>query len=447
VFGWLTGVYGLVDDSLDLSFITLPLLGIVVLYTAVTFFIFITYLCTIRKVKNHQTELFKGPAKFGSYSPIMVQSRQTDYFGDKLCSIIIPSRNEEGVIRRTVLECLKQTYQFIEILVVCHNCSDRTYEEANIGDSRVRVFDFTTPEEGKGVALNYGVKKSRGKFLLILDGDALLSPDFIEKALPMFSQNYAAVQGKFLPSNRNYNLLTKLLSIEGDLWSMPFMAARSFLGKKCSLGGTGYIIRKEVLENVGLFDNHLVDDFELTFRLLRNNYKIAFAPMCEDYDEKPPSLEIMFRQRSRWARGFLGTLKHPIARSGDLLGHLSWLWPIATIASMIMLIIPAYSAIHYFLFDYYPYTYSYLPLSIWAVLTISIYSLQSAVLISQHGTKALKYIPYLPIYNIFCQYSFVAYPKAIFVKSWANTKTEHGFIKSREEFRINREMLAPKVKV
>jgi cellulose synthase/poly-beta-1,6-N-acetylglucosamine synthase-like glycosyltransferase len=420
VFARLSGVYGLVDTSVDLSYITISLLAIVMVYTAVTFFVHITHLLTINKARKYQEKhcsLSKTPAD-GS-------TRNHDYFKEELCSIVIPSRNEESVIRRTVTECLKQTHRNIEVIVVCHNCNDGTFEAANIGDSRVRAFNLTTKEAGKGIALNYGVEKAKGKYLLILDGDGLLSRDFIEKALPMFRGNYAAVQGRYFPSNRNYNFLTKLLSIEGDLWSTPFMTTRSVLGKKCPLGGTGYIIRKDVLEQIGLFDNHLVDDFELTFRLLRNNYKIAFAPLCVDYDEKPPTLDIMFRQRSRWAKGFLTLLKSRITEPSDLLGHISWLLPIATLASFVMLIIPAYSTVHYMLFEFYPYTYSYLPLDIWTVLTVSIYLLQAAVLFSEHGIKGLRYIPLLPIYNVFCQYCFVTYVKAFFVRSWA--KTEHGF--------------------
>jgi cellulose synthase/poly-beta-1,6-N-acetylglucosamine synthase-like glycosyltransferase len=301
-----------------------------------------------------------------------------------------------------------------------------------VGDSRVRVFDLHTKETGKGIALNYGAKMARGKYLLILDGDGFLSDDFIEKAMPMFKDNYSAVQGRYIPSNRNYNFLTRLLSIEGDLWSTPFMTTRSILGKMCPLGGTGYIVRKDILEEVGMFKNHLVDDFELTFRLLKNNHKIAFAPLCIDYDEKPPTLDIMFRQRARWAKGFLTLLKSRITKPKDILGHISWLWPIATIASLVMLIIPAYSSIHYMIFEYYPYTYSYLPLDIWTILTASIFGLQGAVLVSEHGVKGLQYIPYLPVYNVFSQYCFVTYIKAFFVKSWGSTKTEHGFTKIPE---------------
>ena len=89
-----------------------------------------------------------------------------------------------------------------------------------------------------------------------------------------------------------------MLAIEGDLWSTPYMTARTFLDKRCGLGGTGYIIRRDVLIEVGGFSNHLVEDYELTCRLLKKKYRIVFAPLCINYDEKPPNLTIMLGQRA-----------------------------------------------------------------------------------------------------------------------------------------------------
>ncbi|HEY7111016.1 MAG TPA: glycosyltransferase family 2 protein [Nitrososphaeraceae archaeon] len=434
LYNQIIGSYGLVDTSVDLSFITTPLLAIILIYTFVTILVFVVHILAFKKAKKYQEDLFQLSQDYSNLS----KGKQSESvlgtaMDEELCSIIIPSKNEETVIRRTVKECLRQTYKKIEVIVVCHNCTDRTFEEADIHDSRVKVYDLKTKEVGKGIALNFGVNKSSGKFLLVLDGDGFLAPNFIELALPMFVDDYAAVQGKYSPSNKNYNFLTKLLSIEGDLWSTPFMTVRSIFGKRCPLGGTGYIIRKDALIEVGMFDNHLVDDFELTFRLLRHDYKIAFAPLCVDYDEKPPSLDIMMRQRSRWAKGFLSLLKTRIAEPTDLMGHISWLWPIAALSGLFMLFIPAVSAIHYMLYDYYPYTYSYISLDAWIALNVVIYSLQTLVLVKEHGLKAIKSLPYLPVYNIFSQYCFVTYIKALFVKSWANTKTQHGYLSKLEK--------------
>lgn len=458
----------LIDTEVDLSYITLPLLGIILVYTLVTIFIFVLYFVGFGRVTRHQLQIntrvqqtgkdfwtvrmSKGIAGGGNFSHYSVaestQKPDTDLqtlvqSGDnKLCSIIIPSKNEEAVIKRTINECLKQTYTNIEVLVVCHNCTDSTFQEAQHFDIRVKPFELKTKESGKGVALNFGLFQARGEYILILDSDGVLSPDFVDKALPLFSQGYAAVQGRYMPSNRDYSLLTKLLSIEGDLWSTPYMTARSFLEKRCGLGGTGYIVRKSVLMDEGMFANHLVDDYELTFRLLRRKYRIAFAPLCIDYDEKPPTLEIMLRQRARWAKGFISLLSRRIAEPTDIIGNIHWLSPVAAISALIMLLIPAYGAIHNFLFDYYPYSYSYMPLNLWFLLTGLIYGLQTAVLFKQYGRKGLKYAIYLPLYNAFSHYWLVSFSKAFFVKSWANTKTMHGFTNKKH----SRSTPSPEVK-
>jgi cellulose synthase/poly-beta-1,6-N-acetylglucosamine synthase-like glycosyltransferase len=434
IYPWIYGIEVLVDKEVDLTYLTLPLLGINMMYTLISIFIFATYLALFNKVKNYQLQMYKTKKEISrgnnnsnsnAIQQIIVNNTTRDY----LCSIIIPARNEATVIKRTVMDCLQQTYKNIEIIVICHNSSDKTFEEAQVEDSRVKVFDLKTKEIGKGIALNYGIQKSNGYYILVLDGDGMLSKDFIEKALPLFESNCAAIQGRYIPSNRDYNLITMLLSIEGDLWSTPYMTIRSFLGKRCPLGGTGYIIRKDILIEVGRFTNHLVDDYELTSRLLKNNHRIVFAPLSINYDEKPPTFEFMLRQRARWGKGFINLLKQRVAKPDDIIGNIYWLTPIAAISGFIMLLIPGYAAIHNLLFEYYPYTYAFIPLSIWFLLTGVIYALQAIVLAREYPQIGLKYAAYLTIYNPFSHYWFVTFIKAFFVKSWADTKTAHGFVK------------------
>jgi cellulose synthase/poly-beta-1,6-N-acetylglucosamine synthase-like glycosyltransferase len=418
IYPWLEGIEILVNTEINLTYVTAPLLAFYLLYVVLLIFIYIFYLGVAGKVRNHQ---------------LMTTSTALQ---NELCSIVIPARDEAAVIKRTVMNCLQQTHRNLEVIVVCHNCSDDTFEQAEIDDPRVRVYELDTEEAGKGIALNFGIEKSRGDYILVLDGDGLLAYDFIEKALPLFQEGNAAVQGRYISSNRNFNFVTRMLSLEGDLWSTPFMTIRSHFGRRTPLGGTGYIIRKDILAKVGMFANHLVDDYELTFRLLRNHYKIAFAPLSINYDEKPPTMGSTFRQRARWGRGFMNLLSARVAQRSDFIGNIYSLNPIAAIAGLILLLIPAYSAVHYLIFDYYPYTYSYIPLNIWLVLTAALFSLQAAVLIKQYRAKGIAYalqiIPLIP----FSHYWFVTFMKAFSVKSWANTKTTHGFTKDTPIKRI-----------
>jgi cellulose synthase/poly-beta-1,6-N-acetylglucosamine synthase-like glycosyltransferase len=405
----------LVDRELDLSLPTSIALGFNMLYFFTSTFVYVVYLLSFDKMQNYQTKIKK---KNLSYTK-----------EEELCSIVIPARNEETIIRRTILACLQQTYRNIEVLVVCHNSTDGTFQQAaQVKDNRVKAFNLNTKATGKSIALNYGVEKADGKYILVIDADGIMSKSFIENALPLLDEPYAAVQGRCVPSNRNYNFVTKMLSLEDDLWFAPFYTARSIFGNRCPLAGTGFIVRKDILIKAGMFSNNLVDDYELTNRLLRKGYRIAYAPLSIIYDEKPPTIEIMLRQRARWAKGFLSLLNQRIASPDDILGNIYWLSPIGILSGIVMLVVTAYASIHNLLFEYFPYTFSYLPLNVWYLFTGMTIILNVLVIIKQYGRKGIKYAVCLPLYIIFSQYSLVITLRGFFVKSWSTTKTAHGFM-------------------
>jgi hypothetical protein len=144
----------------------------------------------------------------------------------------------------------------------------------------------------------------------------------------------------------------------------------------------------------------------------------------------------MLRQRARWGKGFLDLLNIRIAEGSDVLGNLYWLNPIAAITGLIMLLIPAYAALHFLIFDYYPYTYAFIPLDVWFVITGILFSLQAAVLAKEYGRKGIVYAVGLPALTPFSHYWFAAFIKAFTVRSWANTKTTHGFFKETKAEKI-----------
>jgi cellulose synthase/poly-beta-1,6-N-acetylglucosamine synthase-like glycosyltransferase len=440
VRSWLFGTEAVVD-SLDITYFTLPALVFNLVFVTTTFVIYLVYFGSYRRAVKHQRQII---------SIIAGKDREEDLHDDHqisalgstdsmiatirkktaLVTIIIPARNEQGVIAETVSSCLRQTYPNIEVVVICHNCNDGTFVQASsVPDHRVRAYELNTNEAGKGIALNYGVQMAKGDYLLVLDGDGRLNDTFVDDALPMFASDHsiAAVQGRYIPSNRSYNFITRMLALEGDLWSTPFMTFRNVKTRRTPLGGTGYIVRKDILIKVGGFANHLVDDYELTFRLLRENHRIAFAPLCVNYDEKPPTLDIMLKQRARWLRGFFNLLRTRVAEPSDLVGHLYWVNPVTSFTGLAMLLLAAFSTIHYVLFLYYPFHYSYIPLLAWFGLTTTTFVMYTAALVMQYGRSGFKHAAWLPVYLLFSNYYMIVALKALFVKSWADTKTVHGF--------------------
>ncbi len=411
---WIFGIHIEMSKSLDLSFLTWILIGLSLVGSSLWFTIHVLYpFVRARGIKEQ------------------LQAAENTWHDNKskpLVSIIIPARNEESVIERTIRGCLGQSYSNIEVLAICHNCTDNTLQQAReISDKRVRTFDLKTAEAGKGVALEYAVMQARGDYLLIVDSDGILSHDFLDLALPLFGNEYAAVQGKIVGSNRHYSLVSRLLALETDLYSVPFMAVRHFLDKRTPLGGTGLLIRKDILHAVGGFRNELIDDFELSFRLYRHKYRIAFAPLSVVYDEKPPEVKLMIRQRSRWVKGHMDLLKEKVPETSDIIGNIHWLQPIFMMANISLIGLISYSVFYYIFFGFYPYTFSFLPIRIWLTMVLISYLLQMISLIQDHGSRALRDAGYVALLVPFSHYWYATLARAFFVKSWANTKTTHGF--------------------
>jgi cellulose synthase/poly-beta-1,6-N-acetylglucosamine synthase-like glycosyltransferase len=428
----------LVNTDIDLTIPTLIPVGFNLVYLCVSMFVIVLYLLKYDKVKDQHVKMVAKKARSNDnyYSSAIISNKALSDSNQDLCSIIIPARNEESVIRKAVLGCLQQTHKNIEVIVVCHNSSDGTFDEARVEDRRVKVFDLRTEEAGKSIPLNYGVEHSSGKYILVMDADYVLDKEFIEFALPGFDQPYAAVQGRVLAINRNYNFVTKMLSMEDDLWSNPFMTARTLIGKRCPLLGTGFIIKRDLLIEVGMFGNSLVEDYELSFRLYRKKLRILFVPLCICYGEHPPTLQLMLRQRARWAKGFIDLLSKRIAEPTDILGHVYWISPIVALSGAMMLAMVSYVSIYNLFFGYLPFAFSYIPLKMWFLTAGLNFVLYVLVLIKKHGRLGFRYAPYLIPYTIFSQYSIVVLFRAFFVRSWAVTKTSHGFVASTPEIAV-----------
>lgn len=189
------------------------------------------------------------------------------------------------------------------------------------------------------------------------------------------------------------------------------------------------MIRKDKLLEVGGFRNALIDDFELSFRFYRHGYRILFAPLSVIYNENPPEIASLVRQRSRWIKGHFDLLRERVPERTDLLGIIYWLTPIFMLSGLLAICLASFGVVHYMLLGYFSYTFSTAPIMLWLFL-LGIHSvIQTIVLIRDFGIKGgMKYVIQSGLLVIFTQYWQVTLIKAFFVKSWADTKTQHGFM-------------------
>lgn len=103
-------------------------------------------------------------------------------------SIISPLYNKVDYIIDTIHSVLSQSYSDWEMLIVDNGSTDGSWEKAQqIQDARIRLFQ--SPNQGPGVARNYGLIKAQGEWIQFLDADDLLEPEHLENQLATARQN------------------------------------------------------------------------------------------------------------------------------------------------------------------------------------------------------------------------------------------------------------------
>ena len=109
----------------------------------------------------------------------------TDNFYDKsfkyLVSIIIPAYNVDKYIKKCLSSILEQTYTNIEVIVVDDGSTDQSGQIIDsISKQDFRVHVIHKKNAGVSAARNTGIEISTGDYLVFVDGDDYLAPDYVE---------------------------------------------------------------------------------------------------------------------------------------------------------------------------------------------------------------------------------------------------------------------------
>ena len=229
-------------------------------------------------------------------------------------SIIIPAHDEEDVIEHTVRSLYNLDYADYEIIVVNDGSNDRTASILNAlvveNPARLKVIHLQ-PNSGKSKALDPGIIFSKGNFLLTIDADCTLDP----KALKWMAWHLVkfprvgAVTGNPRVKNRT-SLLGKIQV--GEYSSIIGMIKRTqrILGKVLTVSGVITAYRKSALLDCGLFDSDTeTEDIDITWKLQKKFWDIRYEPRALCWVLVPETLNGLWRQRVRWARGGVQVLK------------------------------------------------------------------------------------------------------------------------------------------
>ncbi len=215
--------------------------------------------------------------------------------------ILYPAYHEDKVIINSVDQFLMQDYPqtHYRLVVISDHMSAKTNKQL-----RSRPINVLTPvfyKSSKAKALGYAVDHIEGDFdyVVILDADNVVSPDFLSQLNSICSCNYQAIQCHRCAKNSD-NGIAILDGVSEEINNTIFRRAHNQIGLSSALIGSGMCFNyRWFCDNVKNLST-AGEDRELEELLLRNKIFIRYVEQIHILDEKVSSQENFQRQRLRW---------------------------------------------------------------------------------------------------------------------------------------------------
>ena len=273
----------------------------------INFFVAILFVgCYAYQIIFMIISLFKKPVKYRKAPQ------------DKRYAFMICARNEEVVISNLVDSIRDQSYpaELIDIYVCADNCTDNTAMQAR--NAGAVVFErFNKKKIGKGYAMDFLFQRvhemcsdSYYDGYFIFDADNLLDKRYVAEMNKAFQAGNEVVTS--YRNSKNYD--DNWISAGYGLWFLReakhLNNVRAMLGANCVVTGTGFLVSSSIIREYGGWKFYLLtEDIEFTINNVINNKKVGYCNAAKFYDEQPTRFSDSWKQRSRWARGYLQVFK------------------------------------------------------------------------------------------------------------------------------------------
>lgn len=204
---------------------------------------------------------------------------------DPLVSVIVPAYQAAAWISDCIESVIRQSYSNWELIIIDDGSTDNT-KKICLGytmiDSRIKYFYQKNSKQGK--ARNLGIFKSQGDFLAFLDADDVWLPGKLENSLDIINAHKCDIVvtgAKVWDGTENWqNSPNKHVEASEYFGQVGFY--KFALGNRVVMSTA--LIRKEVLESIGGFDEDLkissAEDYDLWLRCIKAGKLILSVDEC-----------------------------------------------------------------------------------------------------------------------------------------------------------------------
>ena len=215
--------------------------------------------------------------------------------------ILYPAYNEDRVIVNSVQKFLAQYYPYNSFHVAV--ISDHMQPETNqkLIELPITLLQPVFKKSSKAKAMQYAMDQIKDDydFIVILDADNVVEPNFLEQLNTECAKGYKAIQCHRCAKNSN-NDVAVLDGVSEEINNTIFRKAHNRLGLSAALIGSGMCFDYQLFkENVYKLSS-VGEDKELEAHLLLQKVFIKYEPNIHVFDEKVSNKDNFQKQRLRW---------------------------------------------------------------------------------------------------------------------------------------------------
>jgi glycosyltransferase involved in cell wall biosynthesis len=179
-------------------------------------------------------------------------------FSNPYISVIIPTYNRKILLAKAIDSVLRQTYTDFELIVVDDGSDDGTPDLLKKYPSKLRA--LTQTNKGVSAARNAGINAAKGQLIAFLDSDDLWLENKLMRQVDFFNHNpdilICQTKEIWIRNGSRVNPKKRHKQPNGMIFEQSL--------ELCLISPSAVMLRKTLLDEVGLFDEGL--------------------PACEDYD-------------------------------------------------------------------------------------------------------------------------------------------------------------------
>ena len=212
-------------------------------------------------------------------------------------SLIVPVYNRPEEVEALLESLAVQTFRGFECIVVEDGSTRPCRQVCEAFGRRLRIKYYSQPNEGRSIARNYGIDRAGGDYLVFVDSDCILPPDYFARLDEALRKTPADCFGGPDAAHESFSRLQKAISFA----MTSFLTTGGIRGGKVQL--EKFVPRtfnmgfsRRVYEKVGGFREMFSEDIDMSTRIRQAGFAPVLFRDVRVFHKRRVSLKKFWRQ-------------------------------------------------------------------------------------------------------------------------------------------------------